>query len=112
MVGNKLFTCRICLKTMRGDNLKRHMKRHENKPYSIDVVTEKIEYHSTVDVVALENEIVWSANEYRRKLELGREIKQIVLKLHAPIACLDKEKMEALELFEEYGDVKYAEWRP
>ena len=44
---------------MRGDNLKRHMKRHEKKPYSIDVVKEKIEYNSTVDVVALENEIVW-----------------------------------------------------
>ena len=64
MVGNKQVTCRICLKTMRGDHLKRHMKRHENKPYSIDVVKEKMEYHSTVDVVALENKIVQSANEY------------------------------------------------
>ena len=48
-------TCYVCYKTMRGDNLKRHMKQHEKKPYSIDVVTEKIEYHSTVDDVALEN---------------------------------------------------------
>ena len=51
-------TCRVCLKTMRGDTLKRHMKWHENKPYSIDVVTEKIEYDSTVDVAALKNKIV------------------------------------------------------
>ena len=29
-------TCEICLKTMRGDTLNRHMKRHEKKPYSID----------------------------------------------------------------------------
>ena len=29
-------TCPICLKTMRGDTLKRHMRRHEKKPYSID----------------------------------------------------------------------------
>ena len=45
-------TCRICLKTMRSDHLKRHMKRHEKKPYSIDVVKGKIEYHSTADDVA------------------------------------------------------------
>ena len=33
--GNLQKTCGICLKTMRGDHLKRHMKRHEKKPYSI-----------------------------------------------------------------------------
>ena len=53
---------------MRGDTLKRHMKRHEKKPYSIDVVTEKIEYHSKVDVAALKNKIVRGANEYQREL--------------------------------------------
>ena len=33
MVGNLPKTCDICFKTMRGDNLKRHMlkhKKHEN----------------------------------------------------------------------------------
>ena len=35
MVRNIQKTCRICLKTMRGDNLKRHMKWHE-KMNSID----------------------------------------------------------------------------
>ena len=96
-------TCDVCCKTMRSDHLKGHMKRHENKPYSIDVVTEKIEYDSTVDVVALESEIV---NEYPRKLELGRKIKKIVQELNVPLASLDKEKMEALELFENHGQVK------
>ena len=46
---------------------------------------------------------------------MGREIKHIVLKLHATIACLDKEKMEALELFENRGqvkEIKAVEWRP
>ena len=115
MGRHRTMTCRICLKTVRSDTLKRHMKRHENKPYSMDVATEKIEYDSTVDVAALENKIVRSANEYPRKLELGREIKQIVLKLHAPIACLDKEEMEALESFENRGqvkEIKAVEWRP
>ena len=49
-----------------------------------------------MDVVALENEIVRGFNEYQRKLELGREIKQIVLKLNIAAASLDKDKMEAL----------------
>ena len=65
---------------MRGDTLKRHMKQHEKTPYSIYGVKEKIDYHSTVDAFALKNEIVWGFNEYRRKLEMGRKIKEIVLK--------------------------------
>ena len=100
---------------MRGDNLKGHMKRHENKPYSIDVVTKKIEYDSTVDIAALKNKIVRGANEYQQKLELGRKIKQIVHELHVPTASLDKEEMEALELFENRGHVKEIKavgWRP
>ena len=64
---------------------------------------------STVDVVALENEIV---NEYHRKLDLGREIKRIVEENNVPLKSLNKERMEALELFEEYVNVKYVEWRP
>ena len=96
MGGDKQVTCTICLKTVRGDTLKRHMKQHEKNPYSIDLVTEKIEYHSSVDVVALENEIVRGSNEYQRKLELGREIKQIVLKNQIPTASLDKDKMKEL----------------
>ena len=106
MVENLQKTCGICLKTMRGDNLKRHMKRHEKKPYSMDVVTEKIDYHSKVDDLALKNKIVRSVNEYRRKLELGREIKKIVQELNVNIASLDKEKIDALELFENHEQVK------
>ena len=57
--------CRICIRykcwdcaysTNRSSNLRRHEKA-EHKPLSIDVVTRKIEYHSTVDVAGLENEI-------------------------------------------------------
>ena len=109
MEGNKIIACRIYLKAMRIDHLKRHMKQHEKKTYSIDLVKE---YNSTVDVVDLENKIMRGANEYRRKLELGREIKQIVLKNNIPTASLDKDKIEALELFENRGHVKTVEWRP
>ena len=69
MVGTLQKTCRICLNTMRGDTLKRHMKQHDEKPNSIDLAREKIEFHSTVDDVALVNKISRGGNEYQRKLE-------------------------------------------
>ena len=68
-----------------------------------------------MNVVALKNKIVRGVIEYQRKLELGREIKDIVQELNAPIASLDKADMEALELFENRGQVKEieaVEWRP
>ena len=37
---------------------------------------------------------------------MGKQIKKIVQELNVPIACLDKEKMEALELFENHEQVK------
>ena len=116
MVGkHKQVVCKICLKKMTSNNLKRHMKKHEKKTCSIDVLTEKIEYNSTIDNVALKNSITREYNEYNRKLELGREIKQIVQELNAPTACLSKDKKEALELFENRGqvkEIKAVEWRP
>ena len=59
---HKYVECRICLKTMRGDNLVRHMKTHEKKTCSIDDVNEKKEYHSTIDDIALENTIMRCSN--------------------------------------------------
>ena len=46
------------------------------------------------------------SNEYRRKLELGRKVEEIVLKNDIPTGCLDRGEMEALELFENQGKVK------
>ena len=60
------------------------MKQHEKKPPQEEVtplqkeVCEKIEYQSTVDKVALRNILVNNSNEFMRKLELGREIKEII----------------------------------
>ena len=112
---HKQVECRICLKTMRSDNLVRHMKTHEKKQCSMDVVTEKIEYNSKIDDIALENKIMNDANEYRRKLELGRKVKEIALKNDIPAASLSKDNKEALELFENRGqekEIEAVEWRP
>ena len=81
----------------------------------MDVVTEKIEYNSKIDDFALENKIMNDANEYRRKLELGRKVKEIALKNDIPAASLSKDNKEALELFENRGqekEIEAVEWRP
>ena len=62
---------------MRKDTLERHMKMHENKPCSIDVVTEKIEYHSKVDVVALKNKLVRGANEIKGNQNLEEKLNRM-----------------------------------
>ena len=82
------------------------MKTHENKPCSIDVITED---DPTIDVVSLKNNIKEGVKEYKRKLEYGREIKKILHKLNAPTACLDKDNKEALEFFEKHGQEKEIE---
>ena len=112
---HKQVGCKICLKTMRSDHLIRHMKTHEKKTNGMDVVTEKIEYNSKIDDFALENKIMNDANEYRRKLELGRKVKEIALKNDIPAASLSKDNKEALELFENRGqekEIEAVEWRP
>ena len=58
MEGNTQVSYTICLNTMNDDNLTRHEKTIHNP-----LVTGTIEYHSTVDVPALKNEIVQSDNE-------------------------------------------------
>ena len=55
-----------------------------------------------MDVTTLKNKIMLKANEYQSKLKLGKQIKQIVWKVNAHKACLDKENMEALELYENH----------
>ena len=50
---------------MRGDHLVKHMRTHEKKPNSKDQVTE---YNFTMYDNALENELMWGDNEYRRKI--------------------------------------------
>ena len=64
------------------------------KQCSIDDVNEKIEYNSTIDD---ENKIMRCSNEYKRKLELGRKVKDILLKNDVATGCLEKGEMEDLE---------------
>ena len=110
-----IYTCTVCgtdfknwkaLERHNKNNVHQHMKQHANSTSSIDEVTEKIEYNPTLNVAALKNMIVGRSNEYKRKVKLGREIKLIIQEIKAPRACLDKEQMEALILFEKHDQDK------
>ena len=100
-----MYKCQDCpYSTIWSSNLRKHEKAMHNPSVT--------EYHCTINVTALENSMMNELNEYQRKLELGREIKAIALKRDMPTACLSKEKIEALELFENHVQVKHDEWRP
>ena len=66
LVGNLKKTCNVCYKTMRGDNLKKHMKKHERGKSCTDE--------------ELENEVININKEFNRKIELGRKLNKIVNK--------------------------------
>ena len=63
--------------------------------------------NNTVDDVVLQKQIV---SEYKRKVELGRKIKIILEENSIPLKSLDKEQKEAIELYNDYIEVKYVEW--
>ena len=46
---HKQVECKICLKTMRSDTLKRHTKKHEKKTSGIDMVTRKSGIKRNID---------------------------------------------------------------
>ena len=73
-----------------------------------------MEYNSTLDVFALENSVMYEANEYMRKIELGRELKRIITEYKYMKASLSAEDRKAFEFFEKHGQDKYVkpvEWR-
>ena len=117
----KTYKCKLCNYTSdQSNNVSMHVmekhveEQHETKP-SQKVVMEKMEYPSTVDEAALENKLEKGSNEFIRKLELGREIKEIMIRRKWMKASLSAEDREALEIFEKHGqdkDVKPVEWRP
>ena len=73
------------------------MKRHEKKTYSID-------YHSIVDIVALEKNVLSQMKEFERKIELGRNLKIIINECGVNIHALPSDMKEALNTYELYGE--------
>ena len=108
MEGSKPEECGNSWKSDTEDNMKSYMEKNGDWYLPVDEVTERIDYHSTLDVIALKNSIVGDINEYERKLELGREVKRIVKELNTPKVGLRREFVEALQIFSRH---EYEEWR-
>ena len=68
MEGSKPEECVNSCKSEMDDNMKSYMQKNGDWYLSVDEVTEKIGYHSKLDVIALKNSIVGDINEYQRKL--------------------------------------------
>ena len=123
-------TCPICLKTMRSDHLKSHIKRHEKKPYSIDksqthrsgeiknvdeteTKTSLVKY-SSLNLEMLEKNLESYVDEFNRKIELGRNLKIIINKRGFNIHAFPENMKEALKKYELYGknmDLEEINWR-
>ena len=88
MGKHKQVMCKVCYRVMRSDNIKGHMKIHENRnetnPVTITSVTnniynstppidstQKIEVKSEINVEELREHLIKMGNEYRKKLALG-----------------------------------------
>merc|ERR1712112_609022 len=91
MGKHKTKTCYVCIKSMRGDVLKRHMKKHDVKTKD-NVVNKELHDGKTENNLAnneeqksctdeeLENEVININKEFNRKIELGRKLNKIVNK--------------------------------
>ena len=111
-------TCNICFKTMRGDVLQRHMKRHERKNENNVVVTNgqgtTLGNGKSGNDEELEKRVIAQMNEFERKMELGRKVKVIVNKHNFNVNGLEKDMKDALDTYQLHGknmDIKDIEWR-
>ena len=131
MVRNLTKTCEVCHKSMRRDNLKRHMKKHEKKPVvGVDKNTVKCEIcmkimrkdnlkrhmkkHEKNNVEDNMEKVQIIMQDFNRKMEMGRRIKEIQTDKNFIENGLSKECKEALDIFNRYGEssrIQKTNWR-
>ena len=85
-------TCNVCFKSMRSDNLKKHMKKHE-RGNDDNIVTKGVHDGKTEDnivtkgpqiryteeqYIALKKKVTAQMEEFDRKMELGRNLNKIM----------------------------------
>ena len=122
---NLMKTCPVCCKSMRGDHIKRHLKRHDVSVKSkypkvscticrklmirnhlarhmkIHNVAESISVSDSRDVVS--KKMNDQQNIFKQKLKLGEYVHGVLLEGNVEPMSLSKEYREALELYECYN---------
>ena len=133
MGRNQTKTCNVCFKAMRGDNLMKHMKIHDEKnTHDDNVVTKGLHHGNTVSednvvitngpkiscahekFIALEKKVIGLNKEFNRKIELGRNLKTIVDKHQFNENIFEGDMKDALQTYKLHGknmDIEDIEWR-
>ena len=134
MEKNLKKTCNVCFKSMRGDHLKRHMKKHERgNEYNFitsglydgktedNIVTKglhdgKTENNVTTNgehirytdekFIAVQKRVFAELEEFNRKMELGRYVKLVVDTNGFNENGLGNDTKEALKTYELHGESK------
>ena len=101
--------CKICLKTMRSDHLKRHMNIHEKnfkKEEKLENTIVKKERsgnvtsrNTTINQELLRKILMKDNDEYTKKINLGSSIYRIIRENKIKLESLRTVYKEALELF-------------
>ena len=113
MGKHKQVTCRICNKTMRSNNLKRHNIQHEKKNDPNLLPVNKLEDHVLKD--GMEKYLLEKEEEFQNLIEKGKEVYEILGKGKVSEASLPKNMKEALNMYvmqDETFDNKDAELKP
>ena len=88
MGRNKKVMCNVCYREMRSDVLKRHMKQHSNKNEKSKINKEELRKH-----------LIKVGNEYQKKLELGKEIYEMLNEGVVSYQPLTWDMKEAVDLY-------------
>ena len=132
MVRNLRKTCNVCFKEMRGDKLKKHMKKHERgNEYNFitkglhdgktedNIVTKGLHDGKTEDnivtngsqiryteeqYIALKKKVTAQMEEFDRKMELGRNLNKIMNESGYNENGLDNDMKEALKTYKLHGN--------
>ena len=95
MGKHKQVACRICYKTMRSDNLKRHKIQHEKKNDLSPVNNQD---------VGLEKYLLEKTQEFKEMIEKGKVVYEILGKGEVVEKALPKDMKDALDLYVMQGN--------
>ena len=116
MERNQTKTCDVCFKTMRGENLKRHIIkmnhlqgkviRHEQENEDNVVNKEQNISYTSVTDEDLEKRFLAKMKKINIKIEMGRKVELIVEKNRYNVNGLSQNMMEVLKIYKLHGETK------
>ena len=105
MNTNAMKTCLICVKTMRRDHLKTHMKSHicQIEEFDDEDINEISVKYSSSNFEKLEKFVLSENSKFERKIVLGRKLKIIIENHDVNTDSLPQNMKDALVTYDLYG---------